>query len=174
MRLFPLYFLIVAVVGWLALKSNEQTNVVLESFAPNSVPTSELVENLHSEDPDVVRESLHFLTERAVPDGVPRAQELLESEDAYIWFNAALYLGACGHQEAVPYLIKGLRHTAWRTDEETLSYLHQITGQDIPNDFAAWQKWYLKDHPNTDLDWISHLGHDPRLEASAEVEDRTF
>jgi len=94
------------------------TGLAERSF-PGLISGRSLVRNLESNDQDLVRESLYLLTRRKDPVGVPQALKLLKSDDDYIWLNAALYTGACGQQEAVPYLIKALRHTAWRADPKT-------------------------------------------------------
>jgi hypothetical protein len=94
---------------------------------------------------------------------VPRAIELLHHPDDYISLNAALYLGACRRQEAVPYLIRALRHTAWRVDDETSRYLREMTGMNFGTDFQSWQQWWLTDHPDFQIDWESGLGPIPRL-----------
>jgi hypothetical protein len=130
---------------------------------PGVVPSSDWARNLNSSDTDLVRESLYFLTKRKNPVAVFRAIELLTHPDDYVWLNAALYLGACNRQEAVPHLIKALRHTAHRADVETAQYLRTLTGADFGTDFARWQQWWLTGHPDTPFDWDSHLGHAPRL-----------
>lgn len=105
----------------------------------------------------------YFLAKRGDPVAVPRAVELLQDKDAYIWLNAALYLGACKRPEAVPYLIKALRHTAAGADPDTTRYLRAITGQDFGTDFDRWQQWWLADHPGFSFDWNSQLGDRPRV-----------
>jgi hypothetical protein len=87
----------------------------------------------------------------------------LQSQEDYIWLNAALYTGACGRQEAVPYLIKALRHTAWRSDAKTVATLRELTGQNFGNDFSTWQAWWISQHPAESFDWTSSLGFQPRL-----------
>ena len=136
---------------------------LFEHFSPGLVPASSYVNNLKSDDPDVVRESLGFLTSRKDAAGVSNALPLLQSKDDYIWLNAALYTGACGRQEAVPYLIKALRHTAWRTDPDTIATLTALTGQNFGNDFSKWQAWWVSQTPNQSFDWTSHLGFSPRV-----------
>ena len=136
---------------------------IVERFAPGLIPASTYARNLRSEDPDVIRESLAHLADRKDPIAVPQAVSLLQSTDDYIWLNAALYLGACGRQEAVAYLIKALRHTAWRADNDTAQYLRWLTGQDFGTDFARWQQWWLGLHPDSSMNWTSHLGFSPRL-----------
>lgn len=104
--------LIVVVIGaylaWRAVTATE-IGIVLLSRSP-LVPSGRLADNLTSTDVDVVRESLGILAERKDSSGVQAAIPLLKSRDPYVWLNAAIYLGAMKRQEAVPYLIKGLRH----------------------------------------------------------------
>jgi hypothetical protein len=139
---------------------------MVEHSAPGLISSSNYARNLDSKDPDLVRESLAHLTDRRDPIAVTRAVGLLQSTDDYIWLNAAHYVGVCGRQEAVPYLIKALRHTAWRADNATAQYLRQLTGQDFGTDFPRWQQWWLGLHPDSAMDWASHLGFSPRLAAS--------
>lgn len=80
-----------------------------------------------------------------------------------MWLNAAIYLGACNRQEALPYLIKALRHTAWRSDQTTARYLSNLTKLDFGTDFDKWQRWRITAHPRVKFDWESSLGHMPRL-----------
>jgi hypothetical protein len=97
--------------------------------------TAFYVSELDSPHTNTVLNGLYFLKIRKDPIAIPRAIELLSSADDYIWLNAASYLGACEHQAAIPYLIKALRHTAWRADEKTVSYLQHLTKQKIGADF---------------------------------------
>jgi hypothetical protein len=157
--------LAVIVVVW-AIPQSIFLSGLLEQVAPGLVPSSSFVSNLKSNDADVVREDLGFLTSRKDPSGIPNALPLLQSQDDYIWLNAAIYTGACGRQEAVPYLIKGLRHTAWRSDPDTLAALTTLTGQTFGNDFSKWQAWWTSRNPGKSFDWTSHLGFAPRLPAS--------
>jgi len=132
-------------------------------MAPGVIPASSYARNLDSNDPDIVRESLAHLADRKDPVAVGRAVELLQSTNDYIWLNAAHYVGACGRREAVPYLIKALRHTAWRSDQETAQYLRILTDQDFGTDFTRWQQWWLGQHPDSAINWTSHLGFSPRV-----------
>jgi hypothetical protein len=135
----------------------------VEHIAPGVISVNRYARNLDSDDSDLVRESLAILTHRRDPAAVTRGVELLDSADDYIWLNAAHYVGACGRQEAIPYLIKALRHTAWRGDGETIQYLRNLSGQDFGMNFTRWQGWWLEQHPNSAMDWTSHLGFSPRL-----------
>jgi hypothetical protein len=145
---------------------NDFLSSLSEHFAPGLVPSSSYVDNLKSNDPDLVRESLSFLRSRKDPAGVSDALPQLQSNDDYVWFNAALYTGGCGRQEAVPYLIKGLRHTASRADPDTLAALTALTGRNFGNDFSKWQAWWVGRNPGQPFDWTSHLGFAPRVPAS--------
>lgn len=132
---------------------------LLDLVSPSLMPTSRLVQNLKSDDTDLQRESLGVLTERKDPAALAAALPLLKSKDAYVWFNAALYLGSLKRQEAVPYLIKGLRHQASRSWVECANDLTAITGQKFGTDFKKWHEWWEKTHPNSDFDFDSNLGH---------------
>jgi hypothetical protein len=136
---------------------------IVEHTTPGIIPASSYAHNLDSDDPDLVRESLAHLRDRKDPIAIKRAVELLQSTDDYIWLNAAEYVGVCGRQEAVPYLIKALRHTAWRADNETAQTLLALTGQPFGTNFSQWHEWWLGQHPNSEIDWTSHLGFSPRL-----------
>lgn len=151
-----------AFVVWVVPRSYFLSGFI-EHMYPGVIPASGWAQNLNSSDTDLVRESLGFLAGRKNPVGVSRAIELLNHSDDYIWLNAAHYVGACNRQEAVPYLIKALRHTAWRSDAETAQYLRALTGADFGTDFARWQQWWLASHPDSSLDWESHLGYAPRI-----------
>jgi len=87
----------------------------------------------------------------------------LTSEDAYVWVNAASYIGSRGHSEAVPYLIKAIRHTAWRAADERVVLLQQLTRQTFGDDFEQWRRWYESQPDAIDVDWDSSLGSSPRL-----------
>ena len=111
-----------------------------------------------NEDPAVVRESLAVLEDRADPAGISRAQPLLDSDDPYVWLNAALYIGSFGRAEAVPYLIKGLRHRAWQAHAECAADLAAITHQHFGTSFPKWREWWLTTHRSAKFDFDSNLG----------------
>ena len=90
----------------------------------------------------------------------------LNSDDAYVWMNASLYLGSRGRSEAVPYLIKALRHTAWRSDGERVELLEKLTNQSFVNDFDLWREWYESQSQVIEMDWTSSLGGSPRLQTT--------
>lgn len=79
------------------------------------------------------------------------ARQQIHSDDDYLWLNAAEYLGNLEDPAATPYLIKALRHTAWRADEETRKSLVKLTGQDFGTDFIKWQQWWLATHPDSQI-----------------------
>jgi hypothetical protein len=151
---------------WLALELIPRSEFLMsmaEFMAPGLIPTSRLRENLKSSNKDLVVETLAVLTERKDPAALDLAIPLLTRPDDYVWLNAAHYAGSCDRQEAVPYLIKALRHTAFRSDNERVALLQKMTGQDYGNDFGRWQAWWLKEHPDFVLDWDSSLGFAPRI-----------
>jgi len=136
--------------------------ISFQHFAPLLLPSSQLARNLESNNTDLVRESLAILRKRMDPSGAERAVQLLKSPDDYVWLNAADYLGALGRAEAVPYLIKGLRHTAWRSDTERINDLQLITRQALGTNFVVWSNWWEQAHPGTNFDFDSALGPIPR------------
>ena len=146
----------------LAAQRSEYGINMLQQFAPALLPSSQLARNLERTDPGVVRESLATLARRKDPVGTERAIALLKNPDPYVWLNAAHYLGGIGRQEAVPYLIKGLRHSAWRSDAERVVDLERITGQSLGTNFAAWSNWWVMGQTNVVFDFESSLGAKPR------------
>ncbi len=90
----------------------------------------------------------------------------LTSSDPYLWLNAAEYLGAIGDNASVPYLIKALRHTAWREDDETKQRLVSLTGTNLYT-FNGWQQWWIASHPGGHFDWDNNLGFRPRISTVA-------
>ena len=130
---------------------------ILNFVSPSLVPTHRLADNLQGSDSDLQRESLGILAERKDPAAVTAALPLLKSNDPYVWLNAALYLGSVNRQEAVPYLIKGLRHYAWRAQGECANDLSTITGKNFGTDFQKWHEWWEATHPNSGFDFDSNL-----------------
>jgi hypothetical protein len=124
-------------------------------FYPSSRALTRNVENGSG---DIVYHSLEILTQRKDPMAVYFEIEVLRSKDDYDWLNAAIYLGACGREEAVPYLIKALRDTAIRSYEQEAGYLSALTSQNYGTDFEKWKSWWEKTHPDSQMDWNSNLG----------------
>lgn len=92
----------------------------------------------------------------------------LKSDDDYLWLNAALYLGHIEEPASIPYLIKALRHTAWRSDEEKRDLLKKLTGEDHGTDFIRWHSWWMEHHEGSTIDWESNLGFRPRIKEKTE------
>jgi hypothetical protein len=154
-----------AMVGWLMLSSSRLAFLV-ETAAPGFVPASHWASFLESGDRDTVLSGFYHLSKRRDAIAVERAIPMLQSTDDYIWLNAAQYLGACEREEAVPYLIKSLRHTAWRSLNERVTWLESITGQTFGRDFAAWKTWWIESHPKTPIAWDTGLGFNPNWEVT--------
>ena len=150
-----------------ALGISYAARVYFEHAFPSSGSATNLVGKLNSPDTATVIQGFQRLTSRADPVGIPRALELLESPDESIWLNAAHYLGACKRSESVPWLIKALRHTSYRSDEATSAYLKGITGQDLGTDFVRWYNWWrVQPGQPPDFNWTSSLGDAPRIKTA--------
>ena len=93
----------------------------------------------------------------------------LKSDDDYLWLNAALYLGHIKEPASIPYLIKALRHTAWRSDEEKHDLLKELTGEDHGTDFIRWHSWWMEHHEGSTINWESNLGFSPRIKEKTET-----
>lgn len=114
-----------------------------------AVPAGTLVNNLSSSDRDLVMTSLDILKGRGDPAGQLKARALLSDSDDYIWFNAALYLGAINDPQAIPYLIKGLKHPAYRAYPEVATDLQALTGQTFALDQSKWIAWWRNANPGS-------------------------
>ena len=143
--------------GW-NVATQTETGIVLLSGTPALLPSHRLALNLSSTDNDVVRESLAVLADRKDPVGIQGALPLLKSKDPYVWFNASLYLGAVKRTESVPYLIKALRHNAYRSYGDCASDLTSITGMTFGTDFKKWHEWWMATNPSSGFDFDSSLG----------------
>jgi hypothetical protein len=125
------------------------------------VSSAELVKNLDSNNPDKVSDSLVLLKDRREPSGIAKAKRLLKSDVPDVWTNAALYLGAMGKAESIPYLIKALR-TADAQDQHEISIdLTAMTGNDFGNQFDDWHAWWLKKNPGESFDFDGNLASMP-------------
>lgn len=113
-------------------------------------------------------DAYYTLGKRQDPIAIEVALQDIHSDDDYLWLNAGHYLGILKREEATPYLIKALRHTAWRSDAERIDLLHKITGKDFGNDFEAWKKWWITENPTFTIDWSSSLGFRPRINENTE------
>lgn len=159
-----LLVLILIVVGCASMVESYDMPMVFFNHLFPSYPSSRaLARNVESGSGNIVYDSFEILTRRKDPIAVYHAVDMLDSKDDYKWLNAALYLGACGRQEAVPYLIKALQHTASRSYDEEAGYLAALTSQNYGTDFEKWKSWWEKAHPDTQMDWNSDLGPAPHL-----------
>ncbi len=109
-----------------------------------------------------VYDAYFILANREDPIAIKLALKDIKSEDDYLWLNASHYLGQMKRVEAIPYLIKALRHTAWRDDEKRVIILQELTSQKIGVNFFLWKKWWMDNNPQKVIDWNSSLGRSPR------------
>ena len=158
-----LIVVIAASVVALRQKSILPASVMGEQFVPVLISDEAWRESI-AKDPTADGYSGYgILQDRGSDAAIGEALRDLKSADAYVWLNAASYLGSRGRSEAIPYLIKALRHSAWRSDEERLAFLRKLTGQTFGNDFEMWRKWYEARPDRIEMDWKSSLGGAPRL-----------
>jgi HEAT repeat protein len=108
------------------------------------VSSTELVRNLNSNDPEKVGDSLSLLKDRRDPAGIERAKALLKSGDVDVWANAALYLGAMGKSESIPYLVNALRISDAQEGHEISIDLTTMTGRDFGTRYEDWNAWWLR------------------------------
>ncbi len=125
------------------------------------VSSDELVGNLDSANPDKVGDSLILLKDRRDPAGVAKAKALLNSDVADVWTNAAMYLGAMGKAESIPYLVKALRTADPQDGHEISVDLTMMTGRDFGGNFEDWRGWWLSKNGGSSFDFDSHLGTEP-------------
>jgi hypothetical protein len=113
---------------------------------PSRLDPSNVARRLASDDTEVVGNTLRTLAERRDPAGIPMSLPLLKNRDPWIWVHAALYLGAAGRPEAIPYLIKaGLRGFQWAYADAARD-LRSMTGEDFGADFRRWRQWWEQNH----------------------------
>lgn len=99
-------------------------------------------------DLEQVYDSYSALTDRKDPIAIKAALDDVKSDDDYLWVGAAHYLGALDRIESIPYLIKALRHTAWRGDADRIKFLQSMTGEEFGRNFAAWKDWWVTENPD--------------------------
>ena len=107
------------------------------------------VDDLVSQDPNLVMNTLYHLEKRRDASGQERARVLLDSDDDYIWLNAATYLAALGDKLSVPFLIKSITHPASRSLNERVASLEELTGLQFGDDREAWIRWWKETHPES-------------------------
>jgi len=113
------------------------------------VSSAEYVRHLDSYDPDTVSYALVILKDRNDPAGVDKAENLVKSDNPQIWINAAVYLGAIGKSDAVPYLVKALPQADLDQGIQIVQQLKQFTGMPFGNDVNGWENWWKNVHPAT-------------------------
>ena len=144
-------------------KSVLPPSVMVEHFARQLMNNEAWRESI-AEDPTAYGYSGYgILRERKSDAAIQEGLGDIRSEDAYVWINAASYLGSRGRKEAIPYLIKALRHSASRSDDERVELLRQLTGERFGNSFEEWFNWYAAQPDSVQIDWESSLGRAPRL-----------
>lgn len=141
--------LILLALGAVALYYAATRTTLGLMLSGDAVSSSTLVNNLDSEDSDLVMTSLELLKGRSDASGQQQARKLLNSSNDYIWFNAALYLGAINDRQAVPFLIKGLKHPASRAYGEVAGDLQALTSQKFGQDQAKWIAWWNQKNPTS-------------------------
>ena len=134
---------------------------LIEFTFPRLISTNSWVRVLDNQRAD--RYSAYgVLQDRKTDKAIPHALVHIHEPDDYLWLNAASYLGSRQRPEAIPYLIKSLRHSAWRSVDERIDSLTKLTGEDFGDDFGKWQEWYLSAAPDVVPDWDASLGHRPQ------------
>lgn len=136
---------------------------MIEHFYPSLISTNSWIRALESEPTSEGYSVYGYLERRKTDAAVEHALNHIHSEDAYLWLNAATYLGSRNRTEAIPYLIKSIRHTAWRSVSDRTANLSHITGQTFGTNFDDWRLWYETTYPEHQIDWDSSLGHDLKL-----------
>ena len=144
-------------------KSVLPPTVMGEHFAPQLITDEAWRESIANDPTAHGYSGYGILQDRKSDVAIQEGLRDIESEDGYVWMNAASYLGSRGRKEAIPYLIKALRHTAWRSDDERVELLRQLSGETFGNSFEDWFNWYVAQPNQVQLDWESSLGHSPRL-----------
>ncbi|GHC68032.1 HEAT repeat domain-containing protein [Roseibacillus persicicus] len=136
---------------------------LIEMQSPGLIADSSWLRLLETDPENDGLNSYSVLADRNSNVAIPIALKHVKSDDDYLWLNAASYLGDCNRPESIPYLIKALRHTAWRSLDERVGCLEVLTGQNYGRDFDGWRTWYLSGQPEFVPDWESSLGYSPRL-----------
>ncbi len=113
--------------------------------------SGELAHQLDSADSSIVNDGLIALKDRVDPAGMNKAAALLKSDDTDIRINAAIYLGALGKKDSVPYLIEAMREVEDDRKDEIVSELASITGESFGRNANGWRDWWLGQHPGSFL-----------------------
>jgi len=170
--IIPTALLVLIVVRFFGAQLG-MVGAMVEHFYPGIISTGSWIRCLEN-DPTAHGYSIYgYLENRETDAALDHALEHIHSDDDYLWLNASTYLASRGRQESIPFLIKALRHTAWRSVDERIKFLEVLTGQRFGNDFTAWKKWYIATDPEIIPDWISGLGHSPKIETKAKSLEAT-
>ena len=116
-------------------------SAVLSYFMHKNSTTD--AQRLDSNDPDTIIDGLSALKERHDPTGIAKATALLNSEKPDVWNNAALYLGAMGKTESIPYLIKALETADDERANEISLDLTEMTGELLGERYQPWKDWWV-------------------------------
>ena len=116
-----------------------------------------LLRYLSYDNPHILGNALTRLEGMCDPIAKDRAVALLKHPDPYVWLPAASYLGAIRSQEAIPWLIKGLLHPAWRDRERVAKYLEDMTGKNFGQTQASWVQWWREANPDTEFGFTMTL-----------------
>jgi hypothetical protein len=108
-------------------------------------------------DQELLMCSLNMLEYQRNPLAQGPARMLLADSNAYVWLNAADYLGALKDKESIPYLIKALRHRASRSRPERLRALSEMTGISYGK-FEDWTNWWGARPLPEGFNWNTSLG----------------
>jgi hypothetical protein len=106
-----------------------------------------LVESLDSQNLDTVCYSLTLLKQRRDPEGIAKAIDLLNSSSKDVQTEAALYLGAMGKSQSIPYLINALNGAEDQDAREISVDLTMLTGEDFGTKYNDWNAWWMARHP---------------------------
>ena len=162
---------VLAVAGLLLLRSfGPQMGVIgmtIEHFCPGLISTASWVRCLE-DDPTSHGYGVYGILEgRKTDAAIGHALKHIGSNDAYLWLNAATYLGSRNRSEAIPYLIKSIRHTASRSLDERTAMLAHLTPEAFGDDAEAWREWYLASDPTIVPEWEEDLGSSPKIRRQA-------
>lgn len=107
-----------------------------------------IADNLSSGDPGLLMNALIVLEGRRDDAGKEQAENLLAHEDNRVCYYATLYLASVGYEDAVPWLIRALRHPYSETNPMAREFLREATDRDFGSKQAPWIDWWQREHPD--------------------------